>query len=244
LGKYEAKLLQEINSMTKTSSRIRRAVVNRREFLKLSAVFGAGLLGAGLKLDRRTFARNNDSVQKVSPGAAVPRLPSSGSGLVGPASLIQSTFGAGSHPGNFEAVLRVNGELWHYFRDNANLDPADYGHVKNGWARAQRISTQASGPGSIIQSSFGTPAYLGNFEVVVLEGSSLVHYFHDNSSNTNPWTQAQTITTHATGPGCIIQSTLGSGNDKNFEVWCWKAATWYIIFTITATLRSYGRAPR
>jgi hypothetical protein len=41
------------------------------------------------------------------------------------------------------------------------------------WHRAGTITEAATGPGSIIQSSIGTPA---NFEVIVPEGSRLMHY--------------------------------------------------------------------
>src|SRR5207245_2404576 len=61
------------------------------------------------------------------------------------------------------------------------------------WQRAQTITTRASGPGCIIQSDFGGGDHK-NFEVVVLEGNELVHYFHDNSDVNLPWQRAQTIT--------------------------------------------------
>src|SRR5215218_2885974 len=63
----------------------------------------------------------------------------------------------------------------------------------------------------------------GNFQVLVQEGNNLVHYWHDNTQDLNAywpsqppsspngrpsegWQRAQTITSKATGPGCIIQS--------------------------------------
>jgi hypothetical protein len=51
--------------------------------------------------------------------------------------------------------------------------------------RGQIISTQASGSGSLIQSSYGKDAGAanGNFEILVVEGTSLVHYTHSNSNN-------------------------------------------------------------
>jgi hypothetical protein len=124
----------------------------------------------------------------------------------GPGSIIQSDFG-GDH-GNFEVVLWIGTELWHWWHDNSD--------VSLPWQRGQRISTQATGPGCIIQSDFSDGEH-GNFEVVVLEGNQLVHYFHDNSDVTLPWQRAQTITSQATGPGSIIQGYFG-GEHKNFEV--------------------------
>lgn len=68
----------------------------------------------------------------------------------------------------------------------------------------------------IIQSNFGSTEH-GNFEVVVLEGNNLVHYFHDNSDVNLPWTRGGIITTSASGSGSIIQSNFGSEHG-NFEV--------------------------
>jgi hypothetical protein len=125
----------------------------------------------------------------------------------GPGAIIQSDFGSGDH-GNFEVVVPEGYELVHYFHDNSD--------VTLPWERGQTISTNATGPGAIIQSDFGSGDH-GNFEVVVLEGNDLVHYFHDNSDVTLPWARAQVITPTATGPGSIIQGGFG-GSHKNFEV--------------------------
>ncbi|GEM_PF-435918 len=128
----------------------------------------------------------------------------------GPGSIIQSSFDAGSRPGNFEAVAPEGNNLVHYFHDNSD--------ARLPWQRGQVVTTAATGPGSIIQSSFGADSHPGNFEVVVLEGNDLVHDFHDNSDLRLPWRRAQVITTSATGPGSIIQSNIGSGPHRNFEV--------------------------
>ena len=132
-------------------------------------------------------------------------LPSPASG---PGSIIQSDFGGGRHK-NFEVLLWVDNELWHWWHDNSD--------VTRPWQRGQRISATATGPGSIIQGDFGA-GDRKNFEVVALEGTDLVHYFHDNTDVNNPWQRAQTITHNATGPGCIIQGDFGAGDRKNFEV--------------------------
>src|ERR1700733_15633122 len=73
---------------------------------------------------------------------------------------------------------------------------------------------------ALIQSTFGQP---GNFELLVLQNShpskNLEHYFRDNNpAGTKQWnpSPAQTIssndiiTSHATSPGAIIQSTFGN----------------------------------
>ncbi|MGA9154181.1 MAG: hypothetical protein WBZ36_26660 [Candidatus Nitrosopolaris sp.] len=69
----------------------------------------------------------------------------------------------------------------------------------------------------LIQSDFKSGNH-GNFEVVVLEGNNLAHWWHDNSDVNNPWQRGQVISTAATGPGSIIQSDFKSGKHGNFEV--------------------------
>ena len=78
----------------------------------------------------------------------------------------------------------------------------------------RRLMTVAMGPPSMIQSTFGTPSHLGNFEAVVLEGTDLVHYSRDNGANGLPWHRAEVITTQATGQGSIVQC----GNDLEVVV--------------------------
>ena len=68
-----------------------------------------------------------------------------------------------------------------------------------GWDLGTFINTTSSGPGSIIQSDFKSPdpqrVIHGNFEVVVQEGSNLLHYWHDNT--TRKWSRAATISNAA-----------------------------------------------
>lgn len=124
---------------------------------------------------------------------------------------IQSSYGTPNAPGNFEAVIFEPGQgLVHYFRDNTK---------GQGWNKTAVISSLATGSGCIIQSSFGTPDAPGNFEVVVLEGKNLVHYFRDNTPNKQTWSRTAVITSSATGPGTIIQSSYSTPNAPgNFEV--------------------------
>jgi hypothetical protein len=128
-------------------------------------------------------------------------------------SFIQSTYGTPNSPGNFEAVLLQGKNLVHYYRDNTN------GGSKK-WSRTTVISSKATGPGSIIQSSYSTPYAPGNFEVVVLEGNNLVHYYRDNSSKgKEAWRGGTVITSKATGPGTVIQSSYSTPNAPgNLEV--------------------------
>ena len=126
----------------------------------------------------------------------------------GPASIIRSSFKSGKH-GNFEVVVQEGTQIVHYFNDNADVNLP--------WRRGQTISARATGPATIIQSSFKSGEH-GNFEVVVQEGNEIVHYFNDNSEVNVPWRRGQTISTRATGPASIIQSSLKSGDHGNFEV--------------------------
>jgi len=122
---------------------------------------------------------------------------------------IQSSYGTPNSPGNFEAAIFEPGKgLVHYYRDNTN----------GKWHATVVISSSATGPGSIIQTSYGTPNAPGNFEVVVLEGKNLVHYYRDNTTNSK-WNRTTVITSNATGPGTLIQSSYGTPNKPgNFEV--------------------------
>ena len=130
----------------------------------------------------------------------------------GPGSIIQSVYGGTN--GNFEVVvpLIVQGdtmELWHFYHDNSALSSP--------WQRGKLISANATGPGAIIQSDFKIGNY-GNFEVVVPEKNSLVHYWRDNSSSSRPWRRGQTITESANGWACLIQSDRENDQHGNFEV--------------------------
>jgi hypothetical protein len=119
----------------------------------------------------------------------------------GPGCIIQSTYGLPFNPGNFEVVVQEDNNLVHYYRDNSQ-QPYQ-------WHRTDVISSRATGPGCIIQSTFRSPDNPnapGNFEVVVLEGKNLVHYWRDNSKDSQPWNNQAVISSQATGPGTIIQS--------------------------------------
>lgn len=98
--------------------------------------------------------------------------------------LIQNEAG---EQGNFEAIVLEGNQLVHYWRDNSNPNFV--------WRRGQVVSSQATGPGCLIQSDFRFgSAEQGNFEVVVLEGTNLVHYWHDNSKAGSSWQRSEVIT--------------------------------------------------
>ncbi|GIJ97920.1 hypothetical protein Aspvir_000026 [Aspergillus viridinutans] len=113
----------------------------------------------------------------------------------------------------FVAYNEEDNTLTHWWRNES--DPS------HPWVGpTATISTKATGPGCIIQSTYGTPNNPGNFEVVVPEGNNLVHYWRDNSAPGNPWVgPTATISTKATGPASLIQSTYGTPQHVgNFEL--------------------------
>jgi len=130
----------------------------------------------------------------------------------GPGCLLQSDFrfGSGQH-GNMEIMALEGNNLVHYWHDSGNM--------KSPWQRAEVISSQATGPACLIQSNLRTgSSEHSNFELVVLEGSNLVRYWHDNSDMKSPWQRGEVVTSRATGPGCLIQGDFRSGANDNFEV--------------------------
>jgi hypothetical protein len=89
--------------------------------------------------------------------------------------------------------------------------------VNLAWRRGEIISTLPGGPAAMIQSDFRGGGH-GNFELITVEGTSLVHYWHDNSDVNLPWRRGQTVTTPASGIAGLLQSDFRSGGHGNFEV--------------------------
>ncbi|KAF7174028.1 hypothetical protein CNMCM5623_006333 [Aspergillus felis] len=130
----------------------------------------------------------------------------------GPGCLIQSSPIAPNEHGDFQVVVPEDNNLVHYRRDNSNGSDQT-------WTLDAIVSNKATGAGSMIQSTYGTPNYPGNFEVVVLEGGNLVHYSHDNSQPNPQWSGPTVIMDTAVGSAALIQSTFGIPNHPgNFEV--------------------------
>jgi hypothetical protein len=128
-------------------------------------------------------------------------------GPVGAACLIESSYKTDpNQPGSNLEALVLEGtsgsppySLMHYWKDN-NSDPT------HGWNRGELVSSTATGPACLIQSSSG------NFQALVLEGNQIVRYWRDNTDPATPWHRAEVVSTAATGPACLIESTFG-----NFE---------------------------
>jgi hypothetical protein len=138
--------------------------------------------------------------------------------VAGPASFIMSDYlwynrGWGSYHHQFDAVVLEQGQLLvHYFNRNDGW----------GWQRGEVISSHATGQGSIIQSDFynsntwdDTGNWHRNYEVVVPEGSNLVHYFNFGAG----WfADSQYVATGIWGPGSLLQSDFVTNGHGHFEV--------------------------
>jgi len=133
-----------------------------------------------------------------------------GTGVTGGPSMIQSDIISGTH-GNFEVAVQEGTNLVHYFHDNSNPN--------NPWQRGQTIATGINSAGSLIQTDFKSPNGHGNFEVLVQEGDHITHFWHDNTSPTNPWARGVSFGSGVTGAPSFIQSDFGRefGNHGNFE---------------------------
>ena len=123
-------------------------------------------------------------------------------------------------PGNFELVTRVgailphtNSKLVHLWRDQHNK-----WQPSTNPAKGEVISPAADSPGAIIQDKTCTTTNPGDFHVLVLEGTNLVHYTKDNSKISNPWIHADPfiVSSRATGEASFIQGNLGASKN-NFE---------------------------
>ena len=163
----------------------------------------------------------HDNSDDDKPWSFAGRITEPGRRVAGPASIIQSNIGTGSH-GNFEVVVPVVGnggrrELRHYWHDNSG----EYGPWSITPHQINDPAHEVIGGGCIIQSNFGTGAH-GNFEVAAWvrlpDGRSVLqHYWHDNTDGGLPWQNARVIAEGVKGNGVIIQSSFGSPN-RNFEV--------------------------
>lgn len=122
----------------------------------------------------------------------------------GPACLIQTTY---VH--KLQLVVLEGSNLVHYFQDESEA-PA----LK--WKFGGVITNKATGPAGFFQGTYGNANANPNFEVVVPEGDTLVHYWRDNTDANLPWYNGGIIT-HRAGPinaATLIQSSF----DKNLEV--------------------------
>lgn len=95
-------------------------------------------------------------------------------------SLIQSNFGS---PGNLEAIVRMSVGLTQQMVAHVVRSGGDWSSPAPILVNGQRIEGVTGDP-AFIQSTFGTK---GNFELLVLAGSRLLHFFRDNDASGYPW---------------------------------------------------------
>jgi len=153
------------------------------------------------------WRNTSDSALPWWPGVIV------SSAATGPASLIESSYRADANdPGNFEALILEGNNIVHYWRDNSNSALP--------WNRGAIVSSMATGPACFIEGSFRADANNpGNFEALILEGNNIVHYWRDNSNSALPWNRGPVVSSAATGPACLIESSFRADSSKpgNFE---------------------------
>jgi hypothetical protein len=129
---------------------------------------------------------------------------------VGVSSLLQGDFLKGAEHKNFEALVLIGSELFHYFKDN--------NYVENRWIRTVRITDKATAPACLIRSNYVEGADHKNLEALVLEGNELSHWSRDNSVYETPWNRIGLVTDKATGPASMIQSDYFDDPDHgNYE---------------------------
>src|SRR5208282_3199527 len=100
-------------------------------------------------------------------------------------------------------VVVQSGILVHYWRTNTGDTSDD-----------QVVSSKPSSAGTIIQSTLHSTR---NFEVLILQGESLVHYCRDNSNISAGFLARHVVSAKATGAGTFIQGTFGRFPKYNFE---------------------------
>ena len=126
----------------------------------------------------------------------------------GPACLIQSDF----EKSNLEALIMEGNQLVHYWRTSV----PDFR-----WHRGAVVCDGVTGPATMLQSEFrADKKHHGNFEVLVLQGNNIVHYWRDNSATNKPWKRGVIVSQNATGPASMMEGYHGKDKHHagNFEV--------------------------
>lgn len=116
--------------------------------------------------------------------------------------LIQSLPRGSAVHGDFQVVVLEGSNLVQYWRDNSDS--------KQPWYRGPVVTSSATGygPASMIQGNSGNQSS-PNFELVVLQGDGLFHYFCDNKNDPGTWKQTTAVTTEATDNGSLILANDG-----------------------------------
>jgi hypothetical protein len=158
---------------------------------------------------KRSLAQSPEVV--VEGGKATPVI-DAGTGIMYVVGRLQAPQGPPNEPGNFEALIQEGNNIVHYYRDNSDPNLP--------WSRTVVVSSQASGPACLIESSFRSdPNKPGNFEALIQEDNNIVHYYRDNSDPNLPWNRTVVVSSQASGPAYLIESSFRSDPNKpgNFE---------------------------
>jgi hypothetical protein len=182
------------------------------------------------------------------PNAAQGWVTAIAEGVSGPAAILQSDFGFVPNF-NFEAAVLQGNNLIHYWKDNSIFGFSTPWQPALVAGSPEIITTKASGRASLIQSDYYANDH-GRFDLVVPEGSNLVHYWSDNTAPQSPWRGGEIITAQSTGPGCIMQSDYLAGGNGRFEVlalegtnlvhYIQQGGAWQRAEVITSKARSAG----
>ena len=120
----------------------------------------------------------------------------------GPGSLIQSESVVNGHR-QFEVIVPEGAAGLAHYVGQAAAAVAGSARPPINWTRSpETLPAGAIGPASLIQSSTTNPDGHGRLELVVLQGTSLIHFWWDGTA----WQQGNTITTQAAAPGTLIES--------------------------------------
>jgi peptidoglycan hydrolase-like protein with peptidoglycan-binding domain len=133
------------------------------------------------------------------------------SGVTGPSPLFTS-FLTGANGDRLDCLVLQGPSLVHYSRESP------LGEASTGWHALETVTTSAAGAAGLTGDQFN---YLPLHAVVPEQpaGSTgppwvLNHYSYDGAA----WTLADTVTTSAYGPGCLIVSSISDGPAGNLEV--------------------------
>ncbi|MBB5510857.1 hypothetical protein [Paraburkholderia atlantica] len=136
---------------------------------------------------------------------------------VGVSSLIRSDYPKNAEHYNFEALVLLGDELFHYYKDNSN--------VENRWTRSEPgpITRGVTAPACLVRSDSEKGAEHLNFDALVLKGNELSHWSRNNSTDPGAWYQvsivdvASFVPGGATGPASMVVSDyLSSDGRGNF----------------------------
>jgi photosystem II stability/assembly factor-like uncharacterized protein len=113
-----------------------------------------------------------------------------------PACIIRSDYPRAARHRNFEALILEGNELSHWFRDNQADDVP--------WGRVGLVTSEATGPASMVQGDYRSDEHHGNFEALIPMADGLWHWFRNGA--TGVWHKVARVTTRPGSVGCLTLS--------------------------------------